>query len=69
MWEKHLGPPWNVSHVREWNKQEFLEYLRTQGLKPILHLKLLNKDCGFIKNWLKKLMGKRVNQAVVCTLQ
>lgn len=32
-----MGPPQNTAHVREWNKQEFANYLLSKGLNIVEH--------------------------------
>lgn len=42
--KKHMGPPENPAHVREWNKKELATYLESKGLKLITHKLLRDKQ-------------------------
>lgn len=48
--KNNLGPPANLSHVAEWNKEEFYQLLTHNNLKPLLHGYTRSNDNDNLRN-------------------
>lgn len=69
--KKHTGPSPNKLHVREWNKEEFREFIESQGLKIVEHLILPAQQLTFADKlyFLRKGLKNNTCQLVICTLK